>query len=386
MNSGESKQMITCPKCGTKFALGDAILKPLRLELQENLRKEYDERLDSAKKRLEQETREQAEQRTAMQVKELSREVEKLNKELEKAQEHELKVREERRELEQQQKKLKLEIARKVDEEIVNMKKQLAEEYGMKEQENLAKIAGMKTQIDELKRKAEVGSQQVKGEIGERKLEDILSDSFPNDSIERVPKGVKGADVLQKVNGKSGECCGTIIWESKNTQNWGNSWIGKLKENKADQKAEIAVLVSAVIPEDIDNFGLINDVWVTRRSFVTQLASALRFNLIELHNSRITMEGKGQKVEMLYDYVTKPQFKQRVETIVGAFMTMSNELIQERQAMERIWNKREKQIELIMKGTSGMIGDLEGIVGASLPQIHMLAMPHQLESGASEDV
>ena len=386
MNSGESKQMITCPKCGTEFALGDAILKPLRLELQENLRKEYDERLDSEKKRLEQETREQAEKRTAIQVKELSREVEKLNKELEKAQEHELKVREERRELEQQQKKLKLEIARKVDEEIVNMKKQLAEEYEMKEQENLAKLTGMKKQIDELKRKAEVGSQQVKGEIGERKLEDILSDSFPNDSIERVPKGVKGADMLQKVNGKSGECCGTIIWESKNTQNWGTSWIGKLKENKADQKAEIAVLVSAVIPEDIDNFGLINDVWVTRRSFVTQLASALRFNLIELHNSRITMEGKEQKVEMLYDYVTKPQFKQRVETIVGAFMTMSNELIQERQAMERIWNKREKQIELMMKGTSGMIGDLEGIVGASLPQIQMLAMPHQLESGASEDV
>lgn len=338
------------------------------------------------KKRLEEEVTERAEAQAAEQVRELHEQLTELTKQLKTAQENELELRKQRRELERKQKEAELELARKVDEQTAKIKEELVKEYSLKEYQQEEQIAGLRRQIEELKRRAEQGSQQAKGEALENKLEDILRENFPDDTIEPVPKGIKGADVIQKVNEKSGQCCGTIIWESKNTKNWNDSWIEKLKNNQRDIRAEIAVLASSALPEHIQSFGVVEDVWVTHWLFASQLACALRINLIQLSQSKIAYEGRDQKMQMLYDYLTSVQFKQRVETIAGAFNRMSEDLAQERQAMERIWNKREKQIGMVMKGTAGMYGDIQGIVGAYLPEIEMLQLPYQLEAGDSSEL
>jgi hypothetical protein len=307
-----------------------------------------------------------------------------LTGDLKEAKDNEGALRKLKRALEKEKEDLELQVNRRVDEQTTKVKEELEKKYGLDETKHKEQIEGLNRQIDDLKKKAQQGSQQTQGEALERKLKDLLEETFPNDLIEEVPKGMSGADVIQKVNGKSGECCGTIIWESKNTKNWSGGWVEKLKDNQRSIKAEIAVIASAILPGEIVNFGMHGGVWVTHWIFACPLATALRMNLIQLQESRVSQAGKEEKMELLYDYLISPHFKQRVETVVGAFDAMSKDLVQEKQAMERIWSKREKQIELMMKGTTGLVGDLEGIAGATMPAIEGLDMPYLLASGGKD--
>jgi hypothetical protein len=351
------------------------MMGPFRQELQKTIQQEYEGKLEAEKVKLQLEAKQHAERITAEHAKELEEQVKELTGQLKEAQKNELALRKARKDLETKQEQFELLLSRKVDEEVGKAKEELGKNYALKMAEQDKQAADLRGQIEELKRKAEQGSQQAHGEILELRLEDLLQQSFPEDLVEPVPKGTKGADVIQRVNGKHGDCCGTIIWESKNTKNWSKSWIDKLKENQRDVKAEIAVLASAVLPEGIQSFGELDGIWITHWSYACQLACALRFNLIQVNRASIAREGKDQKMGMLYDYFTGPLFKQRVETIAGAFKRMREDLDQEKDAMERIWNKREKQIVAVMKGTAGMYGDIEGIAGAYLPQIEILQLP-----------
>ncbi len=385
MRTTESPTAIKCPKCGTEFPLTEALLEPLRVELQKNLAEQYDNKLREKTESLELEAKKRAEEKATLNTKDLQAQVKEITESLKKSQETEIELRKRGRELERKQEQSELEISRKLDEQRKQTKEELEKDYSLKIRQQEEQMTSMKKQIDELKRKAEQGSQQTQGEALERKLEDLLKEAFPNDLIEPVPKGISGADVLQRVNGKRGQCCGTIVWESKNTKNWSKTWIDKLKENQREIKAEIAVLASVVLPSEISSFSIYEGIWVTHWSFACQLACALRINLIEMQDSKVAQIGKDHKMELLYDYLISPQFKQRVETIVGAFGRMREDLAAERQSMERIWSKREKQIELVMKGTTGLYGDMQGIAGAVISEIEALQMPYQLESGNGQD-
>jgi hypothetical protein len=307
-----------------------------------------------------------------------------LNERLHKANETELELRKKRRELEKRQEEAELELNRKLDEQIKQIKDELEKGYALKLKQQEDQIATMKSTIDDLQREAEQTSQQAKGEALERKLQDTLMECFPDDEVEPVPTGMRGADVLQRVNGKTGKCCGIIIWESKNTRNWSDKWLDKLKENQRSSNAEVAVIASRVLPDEIEHFGLLNGVWVTDWLFAPQLASALRITLIQLTESKIAYEGREHKTELMYDYLTSTQFKQRIETIIDAFTRMGEDLAQEKRATLRAWSKREKQLELVMQGTAGLYGDIQGIAGAVIPEIEALQMPYQLESGNTD--
>ena len=202
----------------------------------------------------------------------------------------------------------------------------------------------MQRKIEELKRKAEQGSQQLQGEALELELETTLRAKFPLDSIEPVGKGEFGGDIIQRVVGPSGQVCGAILWESKSTKNWSDGWLAKLRSDQRSAGAEIAVLVSRALPEDVETFWHVDGVWITEPRFAMPLVIALRQTLIEVANSRQTQDGQETKTELVYQYLTGPRFRHRVEAIVEKFSDMQADLNREKKAMTRLWAKREAQI------------------------------------------
>lgn len=235
----------------------------------------------------------------------------------------------------------------------------------------------LRKKIEELNRNADQQSQQAQGEVLELEIENLLKANFPYDSIEPVSKGKKGADVLQKVHTAQGQYCGPIVWESKRTKSWGNEWIEKLKDDQRSVKAEIAVIVSVVLPKEVNHFGQIDGVWVTDFFTALGVAKALRSGIVEIFSARQSMVGKSEKMEMLYRYLSGPEFRQRVGSMIETFKSMKQELDQEKLALQRIWAKREKQIHKVLESTAGMYGDMQGIVGASLPEIKELQPPKE---------
>jgi hypothetical protein len=230
----------------------------------------------------------------------------------------------------------------------------------------------MHQKIEELKQKAEQGSQQLQGEVLELELENLLRAKFPFDTIEPVPKGEFGGDTLQRVVSPSGLMSGTILWESKRTKNWSNAWLVKLREDQRTAKAEISVLVSQALPEGVETFDVIDGVWVTHPRSILPVATILRHTLLQVSTARLVNEGQQTKAEMVYQYLTGPRFRQRVEAIVEAFTCMQEDLDKERKAIMKQWAKRDEQIERVMGATVGMYGDLQGIAGKSMQEIEGL--------------
>ncbi len=206
------------------------------------------------------------------------------------------------------------------------------------------------------------------------------------DTIEEVPKGIRGADVIHKVCNHSGQHCGTLIWESKRTKAWSDGWIDKLKEDAREVKAEVAILVSSVMPKGVGGFARIGGVWVCDHSLAVCLAMALRTNLIDIASAKLSASGKNEKMEMLYEYLSGPEFKQQVEGIVEAFTGMRKDLDQEKRAMEKIWAKREKQIERAVKNMGRMYGSMEGIMGRTLPELGVFELEALSEGDEEETI
>ena len=254
--------------------------------------------------------------------------------------------------------------------DIRNQAKREAEEgLKLRVMEKDQTIAAMQQKIEELKQKAEQGSQQLQGEVQELELENLLRSKFPFDSIEPVAKGEFGGDVLQGVRGPTGNAAGSILWESKRTKNWSDGWLVKLREDQRNAKAELAVLISHTLPKGLDSFDVVDGVWVCHPRTTLPVATILRHTLLEIGMARLAAEGQHGKTEMVYQYLTGPRFKQRVEAIVEAFSTMQEDLDKERKAIMKQWAKRQAQIERVMNATVGMYGDLQGIAGKSLQEI-----------------
>lgn len=405
-----NEQTITCPKCKTEIPLTEAISHKIRgklaaefeaqarkkeegFEQREKALTDREKEIETSKRsldeqvagkvklevdKIEKEAKQKAEDELAVQLKNFQRQNDEYQEKLQAAQNTELELRKICRELEEKGKNVDLEVARKLDEERKKISdeavKNAEEEYKFKDLEKEKIISDMRGQIEILKRKAEQGSQQAQGEVLELELEDILKASFPVDVIEPVPKGIRGADVLQKVHDQAGRHCGTIVWEAKRTKAWNDNWIEKVKDDQRAVKAEIAVLITAILPKEIGNFGCIRGVWVTDFQSAIGLATALRINLLQLSAARQSVVGKNEKMEALYGYLSGLEFNQKVEAIVESFMSMKEELEKEKRAFAKIWAKREKQIERIVGNTAGMYGDIQGIIGASLPEITNLEL------------
>ena len=282
------------------------------------------------------------------------------------------------RELDDAKRELELTVEKRVqaglDATRAQARKEAEEHLKLKVMEKEELIASMQRQIEELKRKAEQGSQQLQGEVQELELEATLRVKFPHDVIDPVPKGEHGGDVLHTVVGPGGMRCGTILWESKRTKNWSDAWLAKLREDQRAAKAELAIIVSQALPKGVETFEFIDGVWVTHPRAALPVAVAMRHSLIEVAAARKASEGQQTKTEMVYEYLTGPHFRRRVEAIVEAFSSMQEDLDKEKRAITKQWAKREEQIGRVMQATVGMYGDLQGIAGKSLQEIEGISL------------
>jgi len=282
------------------------------------------------------------------------------------------------RELDDARRELELTVEKRVQQGLettrAQARKDAEEKLNLKVAEREQTIASMQRTIEELQRRAEQGSQQLQGEVQELELEALLKAKFPVDVIQPVPKGEHGGDVVQQVRGATGQACGTILWESKRTKNWSDGWLAKLRADQRIAKAEFSVLVSQVLPKDVDTLDFVDSVWVAHPRAVLPVAIALRHSLIEVAAARQANQGQQGKMEMVYQYLTGSTFRQRVQAIVEAFSSMQEDLDRERKVIGKQWAKREQQIEQVMQSTVGMYGDLQGIAGKSLQEIEGLEM------------
>lgn len=282
------------------------------------------------------------------------------------------------RELDDAKRELELTVEKRVQEGLTatrdQAKKEAEEALKFKVMEKEQTILAMQKKIEELNRRAEQGSQQLQGEVQELELEALLTAKFPFDQIVPVPKGEFGGDVIQRVVSPVGQSSGTILWESKRTKNWSDGWLIKLREDQRAAKAEISVIVSQTLPKDVESFAFIEGVWIIHPKVTLPVAFMLRHTLIEVGLARQSSEGQQTKMEMVYQYLMGPRFRQRVQAIVEGFSTMQEDLDKERKVILKQWAKRDEQIERVMQATVGMYGDLQGIAGKSLQEIEGLEL------------
>ena len=414
-----AEPMIFCPSCKTEIKLTESLAAPLieitRKKFEQQLQqkdndiatreqtmREKEKQLTEAKNNLNQQVIEQVEeqlkkdrtristeesrkakQAIAIDLEQKAREVADLQEllgsreaKLAEAQKAQAELIKQKRDLDDAKRELELTIEKRVQTSLVatyeQAKKEALDEQKLKVMEKEQTIAAMQKQIEDLKRRAEQGSQQLQGEVQEQELEDFLRAKFPFDLIEPVPKGEFGGDIIHRVNGASGQPSGMILWETKRTKNWSDGWLSKLREDQRSAKAEIAVIVSQTLPKGIETFDMIDGIWVTHPRVALPVAMILRQSLLELTLARQSSIGQQTKTEMIYQYLTGSRFRQRVEAIVEAFSTMKEDLDKERKVIMKQWAKRDEQIMRVMGATVGMYGDLQGIAGKSLQEIEGL--------------
>lgn len=379
-----AEQVIACPKCSTRIPLSEAYAQQFR----DSMQKEIDAKIADERRRQQDELaralqaeRQRLDEKRAVELRDLQLQIQEKDKKLLETREAELALRRRERELEDRARSIELEAQRKLDAERKRIEEETRQradlDHRQKQLEADKTIADMKKTIDDLKRKADQGSQQTQGEVVELELEGLLKSLFPLDQIEPVAKGVRGADVVQRVIDKNGQLCGTLIWESKQTKVWSDGWIQKLKDDQRDMKADVAVLLTAALPRGTTTFCCMNDVWVTSHACLSGLAVALRTGIEQLAFARNSAVGKKEKMEALYRYLMGNEFNQRVQAVVETTRTLGDELEREKRAYQRIWAERRKQIDRIETSMIGMYGDLKGL-GAALPQIDALELDSEL--------
>lgn len=372
---------IKCKNCGAEIEVSEALTHQIEEQVLASLEIKHKKELEDTMRLAEENAGKKAGEEFERSLRNLKKEnaeekernknlTEKLDKLLEET--RTLRRKDEARDIEMKEKILAEE--EKIKKEV---RKQAEEEHQLKDLEKDKKLQDALKQVEELKTKMQQGSQQTQGEVLELELERILKSEFPSDNISEVKKGDRGADAVHEVVDKLGRNCGTILWESKNAQ-WQNGWIAKLKEDQRAKKSELAVLVTINKPDWLESFSYKDGVWITSWQFVIPLAFALRFNLIRIHHEKSSAEGKTEKKEVLYQYLTGTEFKHRVEAIVEAFSNLQDEIEREKRWFSAKWGRQEKEIRKVLDHTLGMWGDLQGIIGRSLPEIKTLELPEKL--------
>jgi hypothetical protein len=418
--------LITCPSCKHEFAPEDAIAKSLEKEYEEKFNNDrqkllkqfseqqqiFEQQQKDFEKKKEKENELFAERMQKEKLKIESEVQEKLRKSISNDFENQLKIlqqanldNEEKlksarqkeleflkkvQELKNKEEEMEIALQKKLSIERATLseqiRKQEIEKNIIKETENNLKFKELEKQledqkklVDEMKRKAEQGSMQRQGEVQEIALEEILRNNFPFDIITEIGKGTRGADCIQMVRNNFGQECGKIIYESKRTENFGGDWIEKFKKDMRSTGADIAVLVTKTMPKDLDCFGLKDGIWVCTFSEVKALANVLRDGIIRIYNSAKSQENKGDKMHLLYDYLTSNEFSEQWKAIREGFFAMKIGIQKERDAMERLWKAREKQLEKVLLNSAHVKGSIEGIAGRDSIDLGLLDENNLLE-------
>lgn len=410
-----SEPTIVCPQCKIEFKLTESLAAPLinsmreeyerqlekngeLLKLRQDELEEQRTKLETEKQSLESQLATRVEEATAKivaierskarlelesdlkqkgtQLAELQDLLKTRESKLAEAQEAQAAVLKKERQLSDDRRELNLTIETRVKEELgavaEKTNREVEERYKLKVLEGEQKMQSMKQKIEELQQKAEQGSQQLQGEVQELHLETLLSERFPGDSIEPVPKGEFGGDALHRVLTQGGQQSGLILWESKRTKNWSDGWLAKLRSDQRAAGADVAILVSQSLPKAVEYFDQVDGIWVVSTRCIIPVAIAIRQALLQIAGVRQANEGKLTKMDMVYRYLTGQQFTHRMQAIVEAFSTMQEDLDKERRVIGKQWAKREMQINHVMEATAGMYGDLQGIAGKSLQEIEGL--------------
>ena len=384
----DENKTIECPHCHQTISLDEALTH----QMETKLKLEYDAKLQQEKRDMWKIAQEKALEKVEKEAKnrfelEIKNSREELTEEKKRNQQlitqvtelnrllRNLKRKDDERELEKEK-----QITAERDKIVETERKRAEEEQRLKFLEKDKQLSDIKKQLEEAQRKANQGSQQTQGEVLEMELEEILGSEFPFDEIVPVAKGINGADVLQKVRDNAGRLAGIIAWESKRTKAWSDGWVQKLKDDQRSAKAEVAVLISHVLPKEMKYFGPKDGIYVCDYHSFVGLAKLLRLTIIQLAAAKLANVGRKEKMEVLWNYLTGVEFRQRMEAIIETFIAQKNDLEREKRAYTKIWARREKQIQKVLDNTIGLRGDLEGVMGNALPEMKQL----ELDNGQEE--
>lgn len=408
---------IKCPECASTFDLDNALvnqfhksikkdlqseLKLREQELEEqksqlaNLTKQFNQekidfdsmvdnqvkaQLKSRETQLKDSIRQEIQQEKKEQLAELESELKRKSSQLVELNQTKAKLQRLSREFEEKEAKIHLQMEEKLSERLsemkANLKEQLQMESFLKVKEKEDVIESLKKKLQEAHSRASQGSSmQTQGEAQELVLEEMLREIHPYDSIEEIKKGANGADCVQTVRTQTGLIAGKILYESKNTKNWSDSFIKKLKQDNLKSKADIMVIVTKTMPKDADGkYALIDGVWVTTLLNVRDMSLMLRYGLLKTHAVMASQSGKNDKMGLLYNYLTSQEFKNTFESILDGFKSLQDSHQDEQRKLQLLWKRRSKHIEQVLASTIDFYGSIKGISGESIPDIKMLEFP-----------
>ncbi len=381
---------IKCPNCGHEFEPNEVIREEVQKELRQQMvewQSKKQKEFEAEKLKLQRETEESLRRNIAADFENKLKLLEQNNKEneekLKAARQQQVEFLKKEQELKNKEAELELSVQKKLQEEREKLSDEIRKleeqriaaretEFNLRLKEMEEKLEAQKKLAEEMKRKAEQGSMQLQGEVQELALEELLQSNFPFDMVNEVGKGVRGADCIQTVRNNFGQECGKIIFESKRTQNFSADWIDKLKTDMRSTGADVAILVSSVMPKDMNQFGEKDGVWICSFNEVLPLVQVLRSGIIKVSAAFKSQENKGDKMNMLYNYLTGNEFAEQWKAIREGFMSMKLSIQKERDAMEKIWKAREKQLEKVLLNATHIRGSIEGISGMDSVDLNLL--------------
>ncbi len=402
---------ITCPKCKTEFNAEQALATDIELKLKTEFNLKYKQLMEdinrkSAQELLEEKKKQETEYKKVLEADRLKQEsivkqdfekqmlmlkteLESKSQENNKLKEKQLELQQKERQLKEQELNMKLEMDQKLNQELQvreeAIRKRTDEQYQMTLKEKEVQMDQLRTQMKEMERKVNQGSMQLQGEAQELVLEELLINFFRFDEIREVSKGIRGADVIQVVKTQYGKECGKIIYESKRTKAFSESWITKLKSDMIAERADFCVIVTETMPKDMDSFGFKDGVWICSFKEVQGVASLLREAIIGVFNTKVAETNKGDKMQVMYGYLTGNEFVQQMRSIVETFVTMKDTLEKEKRAYYKIWNEREKQMDKVIQNAAGIYGSLRGIAGSAIQEIKQLEEGNLFLDGPEEE-
>ena len=389
-----SNYNVTCPNCQHSFEPTDAIRDEIEKELrgkmtdwQKKKEEETNQLLAEQKIKIQNELTEQVKKNIAGEyehkLKLMQENEANMSKQVNEFRQKELEFLKQVQAIQAKEAELELELQRKLNAERETLKAQIqkeeAERLSIKDQEHVLKVKELEKQLEdqrklaeEMRRKAEQGSMQMQGEVQELLLEELLKTSFPFDQISEVGKGVRGADCIQTVRNSLGQEAGKIIYESKRTKDFNQEWIDKLKADMRSQSADIAVIVTQTFPKELDRFGEKDGVYICSFQEVKSVALLLRNAILKIYDTKKSQVNKGDKMSFLYDYLTSNEFSEQWKAVGEGFRQMRSSIQKERDAMEKLWKAREKQLEKVLLNAMHIKGSIEGIAGADAIHLDLL--------------
>jgi len=409
------KQNINCPNCGHRFNVEDVFYKEVEIAYEEKYKEKlqatiqtytdketdlkqrekaleetkkrenelFQQRLDKKLAELQKNESEKAIEKVALQMEALEKEAQEKSVLLLELQKKEVDFMQQQKLMEEEREKRELELQKKMlekqDEIEQKIKLKERESFELKEREYQKKIDDQMKLVEEMKRKSEQGSMQMQGEVQELAIEDWLKSNFSLDTIDEIKKGATGGDCLQTINTRDALSCGKIYYESKRTKAFQPAWIEKLKKDMRAAGADIGVIVTQVLPKNMERLGQVEGIWVCTLEEFKGLSFVLRESLVKIHQSVSAQENKGDKMHMLYQYLTGNEFRMQLDAIIEGFMALKAGIDKEKRYMHTNWKQREKQLEKVLMSTTDFYGSIKGIAGSAIPSVEQLELPEAEE-------